>query len=215
MDRPIPVGIVHASRLIREELGGILGRQAGVQVVGVYGNARDVLQGPHDGEQILIYDLVTAQQDGAALFRELRERVPAARLLIFNVLDDDQTIVECVQAGASGCILHDASLSELLDAVRSVWQGTPAMSPRCITSLFSYVARLQAGEHQPEDVRLTRREQQMLALIADGLTNKEIAQRLYLRPQTVKNYVHQILQKLELHNRLDLIRLARSGRKVS
>jgi two-component system response regulator DesR len=81
-----------------------------------------------------------------------------------------------------------------------------------ITSLFSYVASLQAGEDRLPPTPLTKREEQILQLIAEGLSNKEIAQKLYLQPQTVKNYVHLILQKLDLRSRLDVIKFLRSGR---
>jgi DNA-binding NarL/FixJ family response regulator len=103
-------------------------------------------------------------------------------------------------------------VEDLLSAIRSVAAGVPPLSPRVVTTLFSYVARLQAGEEHPAVGTLTPREEQILQLMLEGLTNKEMAQRLYLRPQTVKNYVHLVLQKLDLHNRLDVIRAFRSGR---
>ncbi|MBI3975090.1 MAG: response regulator transcription factor [Armatimonadetes bacterium] len=209
---PIAVGIVHASRLIREGFHDLLGQQTEVSVAASFGDAREVLANPVSGDHVLIYDLGTARQDGPALLMELHQRLPQAKILMFNVTDDDEAIIECVRVGASGCILQDATLEDLLAAIRSIARGTPHSSPRVITSLFSYVASLQAGEDRLPPQPLTKREEQILQLVVQGLSNKEIAQKLYLRPQTVKNYVHLILQKLDVHSRLELIRHLRSGR---
>lgn len=213
VDAPTPVGIVHASRLIREGTRDLLARQPGMHVVGIFGNAREVLDHSPAEEHVLLYDLGTARQDGPTLVMELHQRLPQAKILMFNVVDDDQAIIECVRIGASGCVLQDASLDDLLTAIRSVARGTPHTSSRVITSLFTYVASLQAGEDRPRPVALTKREEQILGLLAEGLSNKEIAQQLYLQPQTVKNYVHLILQKLDLRSRLDVIKLLRSGKR--
>ncbi len=211
MDGQIPVGIVHASRLIRDGTGELLSRQPGLRVVGAFGNGGDLLQQPFEDEHILLYDLATARQDGAALLKEVHTRLPRAKIVMFNVIDDDQIIIECASVGVSGCILQEASLEELLQAVDSVWRGTPVVSPRCITSLFAYIARLQAGNGPPPSIHLTKREEQILQLLSEGLSNKEIAHQLFLQPQTVKNYVHLLLQKLDLHSRLDVIKLLRSA----
>ncbi len=209
---PIAVGIVQASRLIREGLHDLLRQQKEVIVTRSYGDAREVLANPVPGDHVLLYDLGTARQDGPALLMEMQQRLPRAKILMLNVTDDDEAIIECVRVGASGCILQDATLEDLLAAIRSLARGTPHSSPRVITSLFSYVASLQKGEDRLPPQPLTRREEQILQLVAEGLSNKEIAQKLYLRPQTVKNYVHIILQKLDVHSRLGLIRQLRAGK---
>ncbi len=212
MSSPIPVGIVHGSRLIRDGTRDLLSRQQAVRVLGSFADAREVLERPITGEHILVYDLGTARHDGPELLTQLHQRLPQAKILMFNVTDDDEAIIECVRVGASGCILQDATVEDLLAAIRSLAQGTPHSSPRVITSLFSYVARLQAGDDRLPPIPLTKREEQIFQLVAEGLSNKQIAQQLFLRPQTVKNYVHLILQKLDVHSRLDLIRHLRSRR---
>lgn len=212
MSSAITVGIVHASRLTREGIRDLLSRQAEVKVAGAFGNAREVQEQPIQEDHVLVYDLATARQDGASALMALHARLPQAKILMFNVTDDDEAIIECVRVGASGCILQDATMEDLLAAIRSLARGTPHSSPRVITSLFSYVASLQAGEDRLPPQPLTKREEQILQLVAQGLNNKEIAQKLYLRPQTVKNYVHLILQKLDVHSRLEIIRQLRSGR---
>jgi DNA-binding NarL/FixJ family response regulator len=213
MAHQITVRIVHSSPVIREGISDLLNRQPDVCVAGTFGGAREILHHPPERDHVLLYDLATALQDGPALVTELRRRLPLGKILIFNVADNDRAIIECVRAGAFGCVLQDAALEDLVAAIRSVALGAPHMSPRVITSLFSYVASLQAGEDRPPSIPLTGREEQILQLIAEGLSNKEIAQRLFLQPQTVKNYVHTILQKLDLHSRLDVIRSLRSAER--
>lgn len=213
MAERIPIAIVHSSRLIREGMRDLLSRQPGLDMRETFGSAREVLERAPEGDHVLVYDLGTAHHEGHARVVELHERLPRSKVLMVNVADDDQIIIECLRMGVSGCILQDASLEDLAEAIRSVWQGTPAMSPRCITTLFSYVARLQDGQPPAPSVKLTRREEQILQLIAEGMSNKEIAVKLYLRPQTVKNYVHLVLQKLDMRSRLDVIRLLRSGKR--
>ena len=210
---PMVVGIIHANRLNREGLRDLLSRNPGVRVGGVFDNARQVLERPVPGQHVLLYDLGTLHQDGPDLMQQLRRRLPDVKTLVFGVADDDQAIIECVRAGASGCVLQDATLDELVAAIRSLDQGTPPTSPRIVTTLFRYVASLQAGDEPMPTTPLTPREEQILQMIAEGLTNKEIAKKLVLQPQTVKNYVHLILQKLNLRNRLAVIRLLRSGKR--
>ncbi len=212
MAEPTAVGIVHASPLIREGIRDLLRQQADIQVVGTFRNAEDVLAGGVEADHILVYDLTTARTDGISGMMDLHRRLPRAKILIFNVADDDQAIIECVRIGAFGCILQDASLKDLLTAIRSVAGGAPHSSPRVITSLFAYVASLRAEHDRARFPALTKREEQILQLLAEGLSNKEIAQRLYLQPQTVKNYVHLILQKLGLQSRFEVLKLLRSGK---
>lgn len=211
MEGSIPVGIVHGSRLIRDGIGELLGRQAGVHIAGTFGDIQELLERPVENGHVLLCDFFALRAIEPDLMKELRKRIPHAKILIFSASDDPETIVECAGVGASGCILQDASLEELLDAIRSVWRGTPVMSPRCIISLFNYVAKVRAGDELPASLNLTRRETEILEFITEGLSNKEIALRLYLQPQTVKNYVHLVLQKLDVHSRLEAIRLVRSA----
>lgn len=214
MDPSIVVGIIHGSQLIRDGIADLLNKQSGVRVMGVFGSAREALDRPLQEEHVLLYDLGTSHQDGPALVQELRERIPQAKVLVFGVTDDVQHILECVRAGASGCILDDVSLDDLLAAIQSVSRGTPSSSPKVVTALFSYVAGLQkSDDERPPATPLTAREEQILQLMAEGLDNKAIAQQLYLQPQTVKNYVHQVLQKMNLRNRLEVIRTVRSTKQ--
>ncbi len=209
---PTDLGIVHSSALIRQGLGDLL-RHPDVRVEGLFSSAAEVLARPLEAASILLYDISTAHQDGPAQISRLRDELPQVRILMINVPDDDQAIIECVRVGAAGCILQDASLDDLLSAIRSLVAGTPLTSARVITSLFTYVAGKHNQPDSAQPVPLTAREEQILALMADSLSNREIAQRLFLQPQTVKNYVHVIFQKLDVHDRLQFLRLIKPTRR--
>jgi two-component system nitrate/nitrite response regulator NarL len=204
---------VHRSPVLAQGLAELLAAQPGLQVAGTYSSAVEALQSPLPAEGILICDLQSAKAEGASKLMELHKRPARPRILMFEVTDDDQAIIECVRAGVSGCVLEDATLDELLAAVRSVADGTPPASPRVITSLFSYVASLQSDDKPALAPALTPREGQILEFLAEGYSNREIEARLSLQPQTVKNYVHLVLQKMNMRSRLDIIRRLRSGRR--
>ena len=213
MEEPIRVAVVQGSRLTRDGLADLLGRQPAVSVIGSFSGARAAEALGSEDDAVLLYDLGTAHQDGPAAIMALQQSHASTRILFVNVDDDDRAIIECVRAGASGCVLLDASMPDLIAAVRCVRDGTTPVSPRVITSLFSYVAGLRTDADAAPPEALTPREQEILALMAEGLNNKEIAERLVLQPQTVKNYGHMIMQKLGVHSRLEVIKSFRPRRR--
>jgi DNA-binding NarL/FixJ family response regulator len=209
---PIALGIIHSSALVRQGLERLV-HHPDVRVDGLYTGAADVLSRRAEAASILLYDIGTAHEDGPEQVTRLHNEVPHARILMINVPDDDQAIIECVRVGAAGCILQDASLDDLLSAVHNLVAGTPLTSARVITSLFTYVAGKQRHPDSAPPVPLTPREEQILALMADALSNREIAKRLFLQPQTVKNYAHVIFQKLDVHDRLQFLRLIKPTKR--
>jgi DNA-binding NarL/FixJ family response regulator len=191
----IAVAIVHGSPPIREGLADLLGRQSDLRVVGAHPSLAAMTEGVADDADVVLCDLAAARA-GVAV---------AARLLVFNVADEDRTIIDCVQVGASGCVLQDAELEELVGGIHAVAAGVAPCSPRVITSLFRYVASRRDEDHPVLAPSLTGREEQVLRLVAEGLSNRQIAERLGLRPQTVKNHVRRVFEKLDVHSRLELI----------
>jgi DNA-binding NarL/FixJ family response regulator len=201
---PVAVAIVHGRAVMREGLSQLLSRQRGINMVGLFGSASEILEHPIPGEVVVLYDRDTVRRDGTAALRELRQEVEA-KVLMINVPNDDGAIIECVRAGVSGCILEDVSVEGLVIAIRSTARGAPPASPRVITSLFNHIANHQ-GQQSRQMAGLTRREEEILKLIAEGYSNKEIATRLYLQHQTVKNHVRAIFNKLDVHSRLEVVR---------
>ncbi len=205
----VRVGVVHASRLIGEGLRDLLARDGTLSLAAVFSDLAAAARAPIAGPHVLLADLSSVRAAGMGGIKALSASAPAARILVFDVEDNDAAIIECVRAGTAGCVLRDASLPELVAAIASVVDGTAPASPRILTSLFRFVA--EQGLHGDASLaQLTPREEEILQLLAEGLSNKEIAGRLFLQPQTVKNYVHLVLQKLDVHSRLDVIRLLRA-----
>jgi DNA-binding NarL/FixJ family response regulator len=133
---------------------------------------------------------------------------PETKIIVMDLIPLQADVFEFVRAGVSGFILKDASIAEFLKTIRSVYQGARVLPPHLTGSLFSQIVNHAINEFKPsaivESVRLTKREKQVIALIADGSKNKEIAQKLHLSTYTVKSHVHNILEKLALHTRVQI-----------
>jgi len=151
-------------------------------------------------------------KDGIEVTQELRRDLPAVKVVILGMVDLADEIMACIEAGAAGYVLKEASFDYLVETIRSVHRGESFVSPQMAASLFSRIAEL-AGERLPRiprgSIKLTGRELEIINLIAEGLPNKKIAQQLSIEAQTVKNHIHNILDKLQLHNRLEAVEYAR------
>jgi len=126
---------------------------------------------------------------------------------VMDLLPVREDIAEFVQAGVSGFIMKDATLEDLVHAIRSVADGAHVLPPQMTGTLFSQIARDAVAKGRPEAldaVRMTQREREVIELIADGLSNKEMAQRLSIATHTVKSHVRNIMEKLALHTRLQI-----------
>lgn len=147
---------------------------------------------------------------GIGTLRELAEAAPETRLLAIAVRDRDPDVLACIEAGAVGYVLRDASLEELADAAHRAVRDEPLASPHVIATLMRRVAALSNGD--PTSVGdLTTRELEVVELIEKGLSNKEIATQLSIAVTTVKNHVHSILEKLKVQRRGEAASLVRSS----
>jgi DNA-binding NarL/FixJ family response regulator len=126
-----------------------------------------------------------------------------------------EDVFEFVQAGVSGFILKDANVSEFFKTIRSVYQGAQVLPPHLTGSLFSQIVENAINDFKPsaiaELVRMTKRERQVIELLSDGCSNKEIAQKLHISTYTVKSHIHKILEKLTLHTRLQIANYAHTS----
>jgi two-component system NarL family response regulator len=213
MNEPIRVFIVDDNRLLREGLVSMLAEQEGLVVIGAAASGRKALEQIRSlRPEVTLIDIGMPGKDGIEVTQELRRDLPEVKVVILGMVDVTDEIMACIEAGAAGYVLKEASFDYLVETIRSVHRGESFVSPQMAASLFSRIAEL-AGERLPRiarsSIKLTGRELEIINLIAEGLPNKEIAYRLSIEEQTVKNHIHNILDKLQLHNRLEAVQYAR------
>jgi len=161
---------------------------------------------------VLLLDL--AAHDSLTIPRRAQQVLPAVRVVAFAVAEIDEKILACAEAGISSYVMHDGSSEDLIAAVYAALKDELVCSPRIAGLLFRRMAKLRDGQPlETADAHLTPREREIAALVARNLPNKEIARRLLLGPATVKNHVHNILQKLNVHRRGDVARLRLDGNR--
>ena len=160
--------------------------------------------------QVLVLDLQIPDPDGVAVTGEVIRRDPGVRVLILSASGEQQDVLEAVKAGATGYLVKSASRPELLDAVRRVAAGDTVFTPGLAGLVLGEYRRLSDTPAAGADdtPRLTERETEVLRLVAKGMSYKQIAERLVLSHRTVQNHVQNTLRKLQLHNRVQLVRYA-------
>jgi DNA-binding NarL/FixJ family response regulator len=213
MNESIRVFIADDNRLLREGLVSMLGEQEDIVVVGSVPSGDEALEQIRNlRPEVALIDIGMPDKDGIEVTQALRQDAPGVKVIILGMIDLTEEIMACIEAGAAGYVLKEASFDYLVKIIRSVHRGESFCSPQMTASLFTRVAEL-ASESMPkippDSIKLTGRELEIVALIAEGLTNKEIALRLFIETQTVKNHIHNILDKLQLHNRLEAVQYAR------
>lgn len=197
----IRVAIVADTRLYREGLAQVLGRDSRISVVATVARHDEALASlPAVQADVVLVDMATP--DSCRLVRAMLDRVPHARVIALGVAEDGDDVLGCAEAGVAGYVPREASIEDLVAAVESVARGEAICSPRVAASLLRRVAALAATHEGALPLaHLTIREREIIRLIDDGLSNKEIARHLGIEVATVKNHVHNILDKLQVHRR--------------
>jgi two-component system, NarL family, nitrate/nitrite response regulator NarL len=196
------VYIVSDVRLYREGLLSSLIAQGGLEVLGAgcSGDALSAISALRP--EVLLLDIAARGSLGTP--RRAQQVHPTLRVVAFAVAEADDNVLACAEAGISGYVTQDGSAADLVAAVLGALRGELICSPRTAALLFGRLATLSAGRTPAADSVLTPREREIAALVACNLPNKEIARRLRLGPATIKNHVHSILQKLNIHRRTDI-----------
>jgi DNA-binding NarL/FixJ family response regulator len=202
MQPSIRVAVSSRERMLREVLEASLSGREGLEVVPADDGAVDVL----------LVDVGCDRSAALAHTWEARDRWPQAKLIAVGLEQEDESVVDFIEAGAGGYVLEGSSPDDLVAAVRAAQQGLAPCAPRVVAAVLARTAALSrhaepapcAAEVEP----LTRREREILGLLAAGLGNKDVGRRLRITVQTVKNHVHRILEKLRVHRRRDAVRLA-------
>lgn len=212
--RKIRVLLVEENRLLREGLTSMLSEQPDLRVAAVLGNG-DVGEKmktfkPH----IVLLDLGLGSVNSLRIIEQLKKINAKIKIIGMDLLPVQTEIVEYVRVGVSGFVLKDATLDDFLRTIHSVAEGIDVLPPPLTGSLFSQIVEhaTRASKGNPfRSVRMTNREREVIGLIAEGFSNKEIAARLNLATDTVKTHVHNILAKLALHTRLEIASYAHTS----
>ncbi len=205
MPEPLRLLLVDDQRLMREGLRILLELEPGLEVVGEVGDGQAALETYETLQpDVVLMDVRMPGMDGVEATWRLRERWPEARIVILTTFDDDEYVFEGLRAGAQGYLLKDVSGHDLAEAVRTVAAGGALIEPSVARKVVAEFARMAPPSRAPDTglpEPLSEREREILQLLAHGLSNREIGERLSLARGTVKNYVTTILQKLGVRDR--------------
>jgi len=210
---PIQIFIADDNALLLEGLETMLGDQDDFVVVGTAPNGSKAIERIKDSHpEVALIDIGMPDKDGLEVTQILHKDFPKIKVIILGLVDLTDEIMACIEAGANGYVLKESSFEHLAETIRSVHRNETFCSPRMAASLFSRIAELtgEVEDQTPSDsIKLTARELDVINLIAEGLPNKEIAKQLFIETQTVKNHIHNVLDKLQLHNRFETVQYAR------
>lgn len=205
MADPVTILLVDDQRLMREGLRTLLELESGLRVVGEASQGQEALdQYASLQPDVVLMDVRMPVMDGVESTRQLMSQWPRCRVIILTTFDDDEYVFEGLRAGALGYLLKDVSIQELADAIRTVMAGGVLIEPSVARKVVAEFARMTSSAPTTQfgvDEPLSERETDILRLLAQGLTNREIAQRLFLAEGTVKNYVTNILSKIGVRDR--------------
>lgn len=205
----VSVVILSSDRIFREVVTASLARREDLEVIAAREGAGSLDLQSAPG--IVLIDASLDRPSALSRTWEVRAQWPDAKIVAVGLDEEDDQIVDFAEAGALGYVLKRATLDELVETIRRVQQGETLCSPRILAAVVARItslSRLEAEPPPPLAEPLTARELEILALVAAGLSNKEVGRRLRITVQTVKNHVHRILEKLQCHRRREAVRLA-------
>ncbi|MGW6316558.1 MULTISPECIES: response regulator [unclassified Streptomyces] len=208
---PIKVFLLDDHEVVRRGVHDLLDAEPDLTVVGEAGTAEQAfVRVPALRPDVAVLDVRLPDGDGVSVCRELRSQMPELSCLMLTSFDDEEALLDAIMAGASGYVLKQITGTDLVSAVRTVAAGQSLLDPGATARVM---ARLRGGDRQKEEqpsalAGLTERERDILALVGEGLTNREIGKRLYLSEKTVKNNISRLLAKLGVERRVQAAVLA-------
>jgi DNA-binding NarL/FixJ family response regulator len=211
--KKIRILLIEDNRLLRDGIAAMLKQQSDMQVVATVGNGENILEMMGRlTPNIVLLDLGLRSQNSLEIVKLIKKSSGETKIIVMDLIPLQADVFEFVRAGVSGFILKDANIAEFFKTIRLVFQGEQVLPPHLTGSLFSQIIENALNQSKPslivESVQMTKRERQVIELISDGCTNKEIAQKLHLSTYTVKSHVHNILEKLTLNTRVQIAKHA-------
>jgi len=200
--------LIEDNRLLRDGIYSILKPQKDIVIIAASADAKNSLVKIRELKpNIVLLDLGLRSQNSLQVVEVVRKDFPMAKIIVMDLAPVQADILQFVKAGANGFILKDASLKDFLITIRSVSEGATVLPPLLIDSLFSQIIDHAVKEGKSkikESVQMTKREKEVIGLLSDGMSNKEIGQNIHISTYTVKSHIHNIMEKLALHTRLEI-----------
>ena len=204
----IKVMIVDDHPIVRDGLKSVLLATDDLLLVGEAGSGEETLAKCQDSlPDVILMDVVMPGMGGLAATRAVLDRYPSVNVVVLTTFPDEDLVQEALEAGATGYLLKSASADTVADAIRSAYVGRPTLAPEAVQALI----RVQTSPQKP-GFNLSKREQEVLALLVEGLSNREIAERLVISPGTVRHHVSACISKLGASNRTHAVALAMEHR---
>lgn len=199
---PIRVLIVDDHKIVREGIGLLFSEIRDIEMVGEAKNGPEgIVRARELQPDVILMDLVMPEMDGVEATRQITAEHPDVRVLVLTSFLTDDKVFPAIKAGALGYLLKDTSSAELLEAIRQVYRGEPSLHPEIARMMMAELGRPSSDDRlTPEP--LTERELEVLDLVAQGMSNKEIAEELCISPETARTHVNRILGKLHVANRV-------------
>jgi two-component system NarL family response regulator len=193
--------------LFRQALRAVLGDEEDIELVGEASDGEEAVRMATDlAPDVVLMDVRMPKLAGIDAARQISAALPAARIVMLTVSDEEEDLFEAIKAGASGYLLKEVDPGEIADAVRQVNAGHSLLSPVVASKLVSeFAAMSKRADEKAMRPALTGREVEVLGLASDGLTNRQIGRRLGISENTVKNHIRNILEKLHLHSRMEAV----------
>ncbi len=208
MTKRILVLVIEDNRLVRDGLAALLDAQPDFKVVAAAEGANaGLLQARETKPHVVLVDAGLENGDSRRLVESLKTEAPQSRVIVMDLLPAQEDVIAFIKAGANGFLVKEATTDDFVRTIRSVAEGADVVPPALTRTLLSHIvdeAVQRSTAAVLEAVQLTNREREVTALIAEGMSNKEIATRLTIATYTVKSHVHNILEKLALHSRLQI-----------
>lgn len=207
--------LIEDNRLLRDGIHSILKAHKDINIIAASGDGKHTLLKIKELKpNVILLDLGLRSQNSLHVVEIVKKDFPDAKIIVMDLAPVQADILQYVKAGANGFILKDASLNEFLITIRTVAEGSTVLPPLLVDSLFSQIVDYAVREGKTklkEAVRMTSREREVIVLLSEGLTNKEIAQKIHVSTYTVKSHIHNIMEKLALHTRLEIANYSYTG----
>ena len=211
----IRVAVVDDEGLFRQGLAMLLALEEDIEVVG---QAGDGVAGTElaasTAPDVVLLDVRMPKRSGIEACSAIHDVTPSAKIVMLTVSDEEADLYDAIRNGAAGYVLKDSSIDEVAQAVRVVADGQSLVAPSMATKLLGEFKDMSYSDRPATGHRLTKRELEVLQLVAEGLGNREIGRRLFISNNTVKNHVRNMLEKLHLHTRMDAVMYAMRERLI-